>query len=193
MSKEKELFRVFIGTFLEDKSSFQNYDKFTQDLETLWNQQIRWVAVNNLHMTWKFLGDITSSRIDRTLNELNTCLKTLKPMKVVFDPVNVWPNNKSPRQLVWLGKDVENNIIENFKIFDKALVKIGFPAEKRSFKPHITLGRFKTKYKLSQPLNNIPDEIYLNPTTIEITKMCIIKSHLLPVGPVYEPIHEILL
>ena len=187
---EKETCRIFLGTYLEDKSSFENYQSFKMLIEDQCNIKIRWVALENLHFTWKFLGDITQKRIERILNELNNVKTSFNPMEVQFDTIEIWPKKISPRQLIWLGRDSKNNITENFKLMDKSLKNAGFEQEKRSFKPHITLGRFKLKHKLSMPIE-LAETATLKPVIIEVKKISLIKSDLLPAGPKYTIIEEV--
>lgn len=188
MKNKKETFRIFLGTYLKEFHSFENYE----NLKQLWPVRVRWVAQENLHFTWKFLGDITSSRIKRLSKDLCTCVQFFKPMQLKFDTVEVWPRPSAPRQLVWRGTDMNNNIAENFKLFDKTLTKTGFSREKRSFKPHITLGRFKMKSKPEVPVV-IPENFDLKPVTIEVNEISIIKSDLLSSGPKYTVIENILI
>ncbi|MEW5820094.1 MAG: RNA 2',3'-cyclic phosphodiesterase [Cyanobacteriota bacterium] len=190
MIKQKETFRIFIGSYLDDMSSFENYESIKCELENMWKQKIKWVSQENLHMTWKFLGNITQSRIDRTIDNLAITLKEFKPMQINFNIITIWPKANSPRQIVWLGSDLRNNIGDNFRLFDKSLSRVGFAREKRSFKPHITLGRFKLKDKLNDPLEPAPENL-IAPIVMNINKLSIIKSDLLPGGPVYTIIKEL--
>lgn len=189
-SNEKEYFRVFIGTYINNEGWFSNYLSFINSFEKTYEYKIRWVDSSNLHMTWKFLGDITLSRVSRVVNELNSSLNELKPMQLFFNSLELWPKNNSPRQIVFTASDLEDNIIKNYKILDKSLGNVGFDLEKRPFKPHITLGRFKIKEKLSESIILSPENL-LESVNLKISNIAIIKSNLLPKGPVYEVLHSL--
>lgn len=186
MKKEKETFRVFLGTYLEDHSVLKDYEA----IKRLWPEKLRWVATENLHFTWKFLGDITQSRINRVVNDLSHCIKDFKPSNLLFNSIEIWPKLSSARQLVWTAKDLNNNITDNFKLLDKTLKNTGFTPEKRPFKPHITLARFKIKDKQLSPVV-IPEGFELPSVQVSVQTIAIIKSDLKPIGPVYTVIDKI--
>lgn len=192
MAREKETFRIFAATYLEDKSSLADYNTIQKNFEDFWHLKLKWVPSENLHLTWKFLGCITQSRIERVYEQLNKIKSEFKPMKLQFKELAIWPNGLKPRQIVWLGTDLEDNIKVNFKIMDKSFCNVGFQKEKRPFKPHITLGRFKIKAGLESAIF-IPEELELEPVQFEIKKISILKSELKPEGPIYKSIKNIIL
>jgi 2'-5' RNA ligase len=192
MRKEKETFRTFVGSYPEFIEGYQAIEEYLNIVKGCWPVKISCVKPENMHITWKFLGDITLSRINRTIEELTTCKESLKPVELLFDQVVMWPGPSRPRQLVWLGTDLQNNIVENIQCMEKAFKKSGFRQEKRPFKPHMTLGRFRLKDKPETPLH-FPETLKLKPIQFKVKKLCIIQSDLKPQGPVYTVVNEILL
>lgn len=190
VKKDKETFRIFAGSYPDNKAPLEELLSYSEELETTWNQKIRWVETENMHITWKFLGNITQSRIERAFKELEKIKPCLQPVELVFDTLIIWPRPSSPRQLVWSVRDQHNNIIENFKILEKAFKNCGFTKEKRPFKPHITLGRFKGNQKPEIPIE-IPKHICIAPMRFNITNICIVKSELKQQGPVYTTIKSL--
>lgn len=192
MTREKEIYRIFIGTYLEDKSSFADYDSIKNYYEEIQWIKARWVSPDNLHFTWKFLGNITQSRINRTFEAIQESIKHFKPINIEFNTVEIWPKPSSPKLIVWCGTDLNDNMAENYNVFDKGLKQAGFTREKRPFKPHITLARIKTRDQINAPLA-WPEDLNLQPTRMKVNKIAIIKSDLLPGGPVYNTVKEIVL
>lgn len=184
MNKDKELYRVFLGSFIEDNVFFDSLHQYQSKIENTPAYKIRWGKDPNVHMTWKFLGEITEKRINKIICALETNIKEFKPMTLSFNQLETWPKAISPRQLVLSGFDLNNNIDYNFKLLEKTLTDIGFKPEKRKFKPHITLGRFKIKGKLQEPII-LPEAQHLKINDFNLSKIMLTKSDLLPEGPKY--------
>src|SRR5262245_9939517 len=60
----------------------------------------RWVAAESVHLTLKFIGEVSDKRLE-TINEVLTSL-TWKPFHVTVKGVGFFPGNLSPR-VFWAG------------------------------------------------------------------------------------------
>jgi 2'-5' RNA ligase len=101
----------------------------------------RWVYINNLHLTLKFLGNIDPKDVNRIKTVLGDIAKQNKELELSLNELGFFPG-KDILRVVWLGidGDMENlNSIHNQ--VEWGLKKLGYPKDKRKFKPHITLGR----------------------------------------------------
>jgi RNA 2',3'-cyclic 3'-phosphodiesterase len=97
----------------------------------------RWVAVESIHLTLRFIGEISENHLEDIDNALGGL--TWKPFPVVVRGVGFFPGARSPRVL-WAG--LEPSTMEGLaKEIDSRLERAGFDHEKRAFRAHLTLAR----------------------------------------------------
>jgi 2'-5' RNA ligase len=131
--------RAFIGIDF-DKEQKNKISELQQRLKR-YAVRGRWKHIDNFHLTLKFLDDISlnqQAQIDNTMKEL---CNTAKLFSLTVKDMGVFQGRDFIRVL-WLGLsgDVEK-LRALHKGIDKALEPLGFIPEKRSYKPHITIGQ----------------------------------------------------
>jgi len=105
--------------------------------------KVRWVPDDQMHLTLKFLGETTDDQvvpISRALDELaaGTPAFTLRARGM-----GCFPPHGTPR-VIWVGiEDPDAALNELHQRVETALAELGFPPERRRFRPHLTLGRVK--------------------------------------------------
>ena len=72
-----------------------------------------------------------------------TEINFMSHLQVDISHVNFFPNDDS-QLLVAIVKPT-NQILKVFRIIDEVVTRIGFGSSLKTYKPHITLGRFKDK------------------------------------------------
>jgi 2'-5' RNA ligase len=102
---------------------------------------IRWVASTNFHFTLKFLGDIEESKIEPIAQALELALHPFPRFTINAKDLGVFPDLKRPRVL-WIGLEGKE-LLELASKVEKALKPLDFVPEKREFKPHLTVGRWR--------------------------------------------------
>ena len=105
-------------------------------------QGIRWVRTENLHLTLKFLGPIPENKIAPVTESLHQTLSVISIFWIEGRGIGVFPDIKRPRVL-WAGLVATELRVLAEKV-ESALEGLGFPREKRSFSPHLTLGRWRS-------------------------------------------------
>ncbi|MRR31140.1 RNA 2',3'-cyclic phosphodiesterase, partial [bacterium] len=105
-------------------------------------QAVRWVAVDNIHLTLKFLGDISSGDLGKLTNILQNQISSNMAFPVQVAGVGVFPNPRRPR-IIWVGLQTPPELIKLQTTVEKAASLIGIPPEDRGFSPHLTLGRVR--------------------------------------------------
>jgi 2'-5' RNA ligase len=100
--------------------------------------EARWARVEGLHVTLKFVGEASESRME----EIKTALVSVKtaPFTVRFAGVGFFPNAKAAR-VFWAGVDGGDALPCLASTIDAALEKLGFPRETKPYHPHLTLAR----------------------------------------------------
>jgi 2'-5' RNA ligase len=103
----------------------------------------RWVRPENIHLTLKFIGDVSPDHIDAISATMTGVAKGFSPVYLVVRGIGVFPTIKRPR-VIWigLGGDIRSLLALQGRLVEE-LAGLGIARDKRSFKAHLTLGRIK--------------------------------------------------
>jgi RNA 2',3'-cyclic 3'-phosphodiesterase len=98
----------------------------------------RWARVEGLHVTLKFVGEVTDARVE----QIKTALASIKAMSFVvrLDGVGFFPNANAAR-VFWAGVDGGDELPQLASAVDAILEKIGITRETKPYHPHLTLAR----------------------------------------------------
>jgi len=100
--------------------------------------KVRWLAPKQLHITLRFIGDVSEQccdDLDQSLNEIS-----FSPFQLRITGVGVFGSTRSPRVL-WAGVEAGDILIKLFNNISEIVDKKGISPDKRGFEPHITLAR----------------------------------------------------
>lgn len=103
--------------------------------------QAKWVRVENLHITLKFLGQTDPAKL-RGIQDTLASVRSTEPVTLDFGGLGFFPNEKRPR-VFWVGMESSTNLKALADDIDHGMHKLGFPLEERPFTPHLTLARFQ--------------------------------------------------
>jgi RNA 2',3'-cyclic 3'-phosphodiesterase len=99
----------------------------------------RWIDPGNLHLTLRFIGEITAdvaADVDEAMAELRARRFTLQ-----LAGTGVFGGNK-PHTL-WIGVERGPDLVALHNKIERALVRVGLAPEPRRFAPHVTLARLR--------------------------------------------------
>src|ERR1043166_7801774 len=101
---------------------------------------VKWVEEENLHLSMKFLGNVTDEQVAR-LTELLTIEAARWPaMKLTYAGVGTFPDRGDPR-VVWAGATGDLEKLAGLAAaVERAAEQVGVPREGRPFVAHLTLG-----------------------------------------------------
>jgi 2'-5' RNA ligase len=151
---------------------------------------VRWVRPQNVHLTLKFLGDINEADAEKVGRAIFESAKGFAPLALAVKGVGTFPSIKRPR-VIWIGVAGQlNELIGLQKTLDGKLAAIGFPAEKRAFKGHLTLGRAKGSIGPKQLLEAMAELAGFETEPFVADKVALFKSELKPSGAVYTKLME---
>ncbi len=103
--------------------------------------QTRWVRLANLHVTLKFIGEVSETKLGAIRGALSG-VRSDQLVTMEFRGLSFFPNEKHPR-VFWAGIEASPNLKTLAGEIEKAMEKLGFPREQRAFSPHLTLARFE--------------------------------------------------
>jgi 2'-5' RNA ligase len=102
---------------------------------------VSWVAPGNLHVTMKFLGEISRDRVGAVADALAGVAANFQPFGLEAEGAGAFPGTRNPRVL-WVGLREPLELVRELQEnMENALSGAGFPREDRPFHPHITVGR----------------------------------------------------
>lgn len=149
----------------------------------------RWVDPNNYHITLKFYGSINPALFTPITDALTRALANVQGFSIEVVGFDAFPNLQNPR-VFWagVGRGAEQ-MRELAGIVEAASVGIALPADRRDYRPHLTLARFRTKVSL----RDIPEEVLADRNrvwgTCLIDRVHLMQSRLSPQGARYEILH----
>src|SRR5690242_20680052 len=95
------LLRVFVAVQIPQEIKTQMMAQ-TFELRQQAGRGVRWGSIENIHITLKFLGDVTQKQVDALTEALQTHMRTHAPFQISLDGVGTFPNPKRPR-IIWVG------------------------------------------------------------------------------------------
>ena len=100
----------------------------------------RWQSKAQLHLTLAFLGEVEEEQI--TLARDNARKVTHPPFELEAAGLGCFGKQESPK-ILWAGVPHEDELRELQHTLAQGLISEGFTLQNPSFKPHITLSRFR--------------------------------------------------
>ncbi len=150
----------------------------------------KWVRPENIHLTLKFLGNISPAEIDNIGGAMADAVGKINTFNLVAEGIGVFPGIKRPR-VIWVGlKGQVQLLFAVQRLLEDNLAALGYKKEKRPFKGHLTLGRFKQSVN-PNTIRRVLQE--LGDLTIEeftARRVIFYKSDLKPTGAVYSQLQR---
>lgn len=141
------------------------------------------VSADNLHVTLNFLGDTDPTLVPRITDVIAESIADRSTVEVRIVGIGAFPNVGRP-SVVWAGLRNAEVLVDIKTELDDRLEPFGFRPEKRSFTPHLTLARVR-----SRPPNELHSFIMENQETefghATVRSVELFESELTPSGPRY--------
>jgi len=146
----------------------------------------RWVREENIHLTIVFLGSIKENVVEDLKETVGSVTRGFTGFTVKLSGVGVFPSLRKPRVFwIGLGGDIEG-LSRLRDELQKTLTVVGLQEEKRPFRAHLTLGRFKDRLNNDEELTRILDRYHdISSESCTLNELVLFKSDLKPSGPVY--------
>ncbi|CDG65173.1 MAG: 2,3-cyclic 3-phosphodiesterase [Methanobacterium sp.] len=177
-------------TFLAvDVDSTLNYEiqKIQDELKKT-AAPLKLVEPENLHFTFKFFGEISSTQTEEIIQVTQDVLDNYKSFPLNIKGTGVFPSMGYMR-VIWLGVEEPEQFSQLQRDLDQEFTKMGFKKE-RSYIPHLTIARVKgprNKDVLAETVKKM-ESIEIGQMTLE--KIVLKTSELTPVGPIYTDIQQ---
>lgn len=147
---------------------------------------ISWVKPANIHLTIKFLGDLTAAAIASVGQAVERACQAIMPFDITVDGTGGFPSAKSPRVL-WVGlSPLPDELRKLHSNIEAELEREGFAREAKRFAPHLTIGRVRDSFKARQTIEEMLTAGFAA-ETFRVTEVIVMRSELHPSGSIYTP------
>jgi 2'-5' RNA ligase len=105
-------------------------------------RDVRWVRLDGLHLTLRFLGPTPEDRIEPTVAAMHHAAASASgPIDIQLGGAGTFPPDGRPRAL-WMGiVEGADMLAQLARELDATLAAAGWPSDHRPFRPHLTLAR----------------------------------------------------
>jgi len=199
-----ETIRIFIALRLDSETRRRLVA--VQDQLRDESRRIKWVSFDNLHLTLKFLGEISPNALAPVYDAVRTAAGSSPGAAFTIRGLGVFPPRGMPR-VIWAGVEERNPTLGDLQAsLEDGLRALGFAREireKRRFSPHVTLGRVRSKpgfdkgsakgraaewtARVNAFLARNAESVFGEEAIHEIS---VIRSRLGPKGPAYEDLER---
>ena len=179
--------RVFIALAIPT-SAKSLLEEVVEPLVVQTHDQVRWVNIEGIHLTLKFLGNVDAVRIGPVAEAMCQVSLGTSPFRLVLSGMGMFPNEKRPR-VIWSGVQGDLDSLGALQGRIEHQVSIlGFSREKRAFSSHLTLGRVRenTGNDARRQIGAAVTACSMGPTeSWQVDSVRLVQSHLTPGGATY--------
>ena len=154
-----------------------------------------WSRPESIHLTLKFLGETPLSEVQDFSRAVTHAVNDFVPFGLGVGGTGVFPVHGSPRVL-WIGvDDFSRKLAELHARLESESEKRGFERETRPFRPHLTLGRLRSRErnkdsgsdhaKTSRTLALAHQAMSFPPSEITVSELLVMRSELSSAGSKY--------
>ena len=158
------------------------------ELERTEHTFVKWVDPGAIHLTLKFLGNVSFKSIDGITSAITGASYGISPIHLELTGLGAFPNLRQPR-VVWVGVGGEVDKLSRLQQnIDSALTPLGFAKEERPFTPHLTLARVRQGTSATQ-IKNFGELVMSTDFEMrypfEAGAISLMRSQLTPQGTIY--------
>ena len=152
---------------------------------------VRWVASAGMHLTLKFLGQVSEDRLAGIRSALAAAVTTATSIPLGCRGLGAFPGLTRPR-VVWAG--LRGGVSELGRLAvacERALEPLEFVPESRPFRGHVTLARVRSPRGFGPISRAVEGGGDLDFGAWTATEVVLYRSHLRPTGSIYEPLERL--
>jgi 2'-5' RNA ligase len=161
--------------------------RLTEKFKGLKISGVRWSAVENIHLTLRFLGDTAPEKLNNLKPLLQAAADEIHPFPLEVKNIGAFPNVRRPR-VIWIGVQAPPELNRLQALVEQAVNQMGIAHEEHGFSPHLTIGRVRNEIsaaELAQLLPILAGGLNIQPGSMVAASFTLFKSDLTPRGPNY--------
>jgi 2'-5' RNA ligase len=140
LGRNMSIIRAFIAVNISPEILSRIKDVADEMQQSIEGVPVRWVPIENIHLTLKFLGDVSISNLEYLKKILSLAGKTHRACEISVGGLGAYPNSHRPRVL-WIGMKAPQALMLLQHTLEVETEKLGYDREGRPFSPHLTIGR----------------------------------------------------
>jgi 2'-5' RNA ligase len=180
--------RSFLAFDIEEEVIIRRLSE-VQGMLTNTSADLKLVKPQNIHLTVRFLGNISQPMVDVIHEEMKQV--SFVPFDVELIGLGVFPRLSYPR-VVWAGIKKGSDELENiFGQLEPRLRGLGCKPDSKGFSPHLTIARVRSgrnKAQLAKLVRELEDYDF---GAVKARCLRLKKSVLTPRGPIYTTLREV--
>jgi 2'-5' RNA ligase len=182
--------RAFVGIPLspEIRSALIVAGRALASEDASWREQ-KWVAEENLHITLKFLGDLSPQAADDLAAALAQSLLGAEPIPISLAEVSAVPTPRRARMLWGTFDDRTEALTSLARVVDRLAADAGVEPDTRPYTPHATLVRARRPQGVTGAALAAANDAwrsYLGKEPfMSVRQATVYESTLTPSGPIY--------
>ena len=150
---------------------------------------LKLVQPRNIHITMRFLGNISPSMIDLIGQKMSKVSFT--PFDVEISGLGAFPSVKYTR-VVWAGIRKGAEELSNISSqLESHLQELGLRPDRKGFNPHLTIARVRTGRNRAELARCIENLVEYRFGVVVAKCLKLKKSVLTPKGPIYSTLTEV--
>jgi 2'-5' RNA ligase len=183
--------RTFIAVNL-DQEIKRALSQFVAELNSRSPERrgIRWVRPEGMHLTLKFLGEIDEEKVPRIESLLKEISEKHGPFPLKIKGAGYFPPKSRTPRVLWVATEEVEDLKKLQSEIEEKMESLGFPRERRTFHPHLTLGRVKTVSNIKDTLDFLEKNRDRNFGEMVAKKITFFRSVLQPTGAEYSVLSE---
>ncbi|MEI6124008.1 MAG: RNA 2',3'-cyclic phosphodiesterase [Bacteroidota bacterium] len=173
--------RIFAAVKIEPQQALHSLTGHLQ--QALAADHIKWVPLENMHITLKFFGETPIDKVHQIADVLNETTNTTS-FDIEFTRLGIFGSSYKPR-VIWLGVNDAGYLSGLAKNIQNAIVPLGYEIDRQNFVPHLTLGRINAiadKTYFQKIIDSLSEQKFEKQT---ISTLYLYESILSPSGPKY--------
>ncbi len=182
-----EAIRSFMAFDLDSESVLQRMKEAQKGLVST-DADLKLVEPGNIHITVRFLGNITPDTAERIFEEMKKV--QFAPFDVRIHGVGAFPNARYARVL-WAGiTEGADQLRSIFNQLETGLSHLGFAPDPKGFSPHLTIARVRSGRNKAELGRWVDENADYEFGVVRAECLRLKKSDLTPKGPVYSTLKE---
>jgi 2'-5' RNA ligase len=182
-----EAIRSFIAFDIESSYVLERITQMQKKLAET-GADLKFVEPKNIHITLRFLGNITPNMVDRIFEGMQKV--QFVPFDVKIQGVGAFPDIRYPR-VVWAGiREGANQLRGIFSQLEPYLRGLGFAPDPKGFSPHLTIARVKSGRNKAALVKFLVENANYEFGVVRAECLRLKRSDLTPKGPIYSTLRE---
>jgi 2'-5' RNA ligase len=179
--------RSFLAFDIESDTVLNRFATM-QNLLVQTGTDLKLVEPQNIHITVRFLGNITPAMAEKILEAMQNV--QFAPFNVQINGLGSFPNLRYPR-VVWAGiTEGADQLKSVFSQLEPRLRGLGLAPDHKGFSPHLTIARVKSGRNKALLTEFVTENANYDFGVVKAECLRLKKSNLTPKGPIYSTLKE---